>query len=713
MAQISLKHESSTLFHKNLLSLTLILILPFALHCTFQILPSGSDPLSQSISNASEESALNFNFQFDFSIKKYTFISITLPQGFAIDPAKVFCDPTCTLDVFNLRIKFSYSSGVEKLTTYSVSIFNVTNPALSGSTSPFAIIATSVNSATGQEFIFAENLNFATLGISSSLSSLYSVSFKMLDHHQEMFRNYLHSEIAKTSENLVFSLGFRVSVYTPKDISLILIFPIGSFQPDNLICLQESINLKRNLSDIRCRFNSDQRFMYIIIDNFQEDIPINDPLRFLITLRNPSYRANSTSFDMYIFKNNTNTAIAKALQIPLPEVLPNTLTKLSIAQINSEVVLSSRKVIWTLLKFSTLSTLPSSSEITIIFPKNLDLHVRSSSLADLQNSLLIYSGIAKASSESEIILKKDIISGKNRLTISNFLKHEYPQTIQLKLLLSIGDISDYSDYFLIETGSRDTSLTYTLMERDQSSLRLKILSVEVPSQHSLALSNELADASTITDIAFSFSAEVTVLENDYLILIVDDNINLSIVESHNCLALLTSTQDISQFSRDQQSRIGSDIYIKSQYCIGQNGKISMKIPFSYDIGQEIKLLLRQVIVSPSLSAEYLFDFSICRTQSSLSDETSPPSFTKFLVENMLLRRANLLNYFGNNSDKCEIYLSYTELPFFKPQNLTKLSVHFSPNVENRKGLLILKFLAPTNIISSPAYYEDTGSQDKR
>ena len=676
----------------------------------FEIVPSA---LTQSISNASEVSSLELSFHFTFAISKPTTVWVSLPQTFAIDPLKVFCDPPCALDVPNLKLSFPFSSGVEKLLTYSVSIFNVTNPALQGSTSPFAVVALALNTATGQQFIFAQNLNFGSLGISEPLARLLSVSFKMLDHHPPRFRNYLHSEIAQASEDLVFGLGFRVPVYTPKDISLRLVFPIGSFQPENLICLQQSINLRRNFSDIQCHFHSDARFMYIVIQGFREDILANEALLFLLTLRNPPRQANATTFDIYIFKNGTNTALAKALQVGLPEVLPNQLSKLSLQQVNPDVVLSGNKVVWTRLRLATLSTLPEHSEVSLVLPPHLDLHVRSSSLSDLQNSLLIFSGLEKSASGGEIALKKDSIGGRNRLTISNFQAHTFPRTVELKLLLSIGDISDYSDFFLVETGFRDQTSAYTLMERDQSSLRLRVVSVEVPSQHSLSLSNELADGVTVTDISFSFTAEVTVLAGDSLVLIVDDSVDLAVVESHKCLSRLTSTQSLADYSRSQQSQVGPHVHIKSPHCVGQNGKITMRLPFSYDIGQQIHILLQQVIVSPSLSAEYLFDFSLCRPQASATQSTESSSFRDFLLGNMLLRRTDLPDYFAGDSQNCEIYMSYTELAFFRPQNLTDLAVHFVPNVEDSPGLLTLDFLAPVDVISSLPHFVDSGNQDKR
>ena len=679
----------------------------------FQILPSEDTPILHSISNASEKSSLTLNFQFSFSISKSTTVVISLPSGFAMDPLLVSCDPACTLNVPSLRVFVNYPNGVERLTTYTVSIFNVTNPNTQGSTSPFALVANSINSATGQEFIFAENLNFASLGISKNVEDLIAVSFKMLDHHEKDFRNYYHSEIAKTSEDLVFSLGFRVPLDMSKDILLQMVFPLGSFEADNLICLQESINFTRNFSNIKCSFNSDNRFLYITIEGFESDIEASEAMRFLISLKNPSYKTDVTNFDIFIFKRGTNTALAKSLKVTLPEVLPNNLTKLNIEQTNQEIVLSGKKVVWTLLQFQTISTLPAKSQIIIVLPLNLDLHVRSTSLADLQNSLLIFSGIEKISNDIQISLKKDTFFGRNRLIISNFKEHQYPQLIQLKLLLSIGNITDFSDFFFIETGFYNSSSTYTLMERNNSTLRLKVVSVEVPSIHSLSLSNELADGSTITDVSFVFTSEITIPTNDSIVLILDDNINLHLVEPHNCLAKLTSSQNASDFTRDQQTIINSVVYIKSNYCVGQNGKITMHLPFAYNTGEDIDILLKQVIISPTLSAEYLFDISICRAVESLVEDVQSFEFRQFIIQNMLVHRQNLDNYFNSSTESCQSLVSYTELPFLKPQNLTNLKVNFIPAVESKEGFLVFQFNAPTNITSSPPYYQDAGSQETR
>jgi hypothetical protein len=592
-------------------------------------------------------------------------------------------------------------------------MYNVTNPVSQGKTSPFALMAYSTNSATGQQFLFAENLNFGSVGISESVQNLTSVSFKMLDHHENQFRNYLHSEIAKTSEDLVFSLGFRVPLDMPKEISLKLVFPLNSFQADNLICFQASVNFGKNFSNISCSFVSDQRFLYISIRDFEQDIPKDRALRFILTLANPSRMIDASSFDIFIFKNGTNTALAKSLKVTLPPVLPNHLSRLSIRQINSEIALSGMKVVWTLLEFQTVSTLPANSQLTITLPFGLDLHVRSTSISDLQNSLLIFSGINKVSNDSQILLKKDTFLGRNRLIISNFQKHDYPQLIQLKLLLSIGDISDFSDYFYIETGFFDNTMAYTLMESNTASLRLKVVSVEVPSLHSLSLSNDLADGATITDIFFNFTTEINIESNDSIILILDDNISLHLVEPHNCLAKLSSSQNADDFTRDQQTTLAGEVYIKSDYCVGQNGKITMHLPFPYTTGEEVHIILRQAIISPTLSAEYLFDISICRPHQVTSDASLSPDFRDFIVANMLILRQDISSFFESSSERCRSLISYTELPYFKPQNLTNLKASFIPNIESKEGLLVLRFNAPTNITSSPPYFQDTNAQESR
>ena len=336
------------------LFLLITLLLPYPIQSGSFTRPTTMDAIQQSIANKDEYSDYAFNIIPDTQIPIGGTLEITFPSQFALglgivmDPTlSSYCNMICGIG--NSIITFQISTPCLPGVISTFILYGVLNPSYKGGTGNFIL-----RSRKGVN-ILDENLIYGIVGIADGIQNLTS-STVALDS----------SGTSAAGSLTKYSFSFKTNQVINWNSFFMITIPSGSgfTISTNPSCSAFSINGNIISGTLVCTSKNNN----IIVTGLAADIPAAFDVGITVSLTNPTVSGTTGTFQIAIFRTNTNVIYAWSTGIKGVTITPGALDKVTFSLIDTTLIASKSKVLDYRLQFIPKNSLPLYSQISIQFP---------------------------------------------------------------------------------------------------------------------------------------------------------------------------------------------------------------------------------------------------------------------------------------------------------------------------------------------------------
>ena len=423
-----------------------------------QIVPSGSLPISNSITNRAWFSDYTFTFKLSNDLPSGGSISIEFPTQFEANLG-IAGNPTCSISPCSLSgntVSLSVSSRIPFGQEVSITINSIKNPSKSGGTGNFKL------QTFYYSYLIDMNLVFGSIGISDSPSELALVSVSVLPGS---------SDIAGDISKYLFT--FQSTVNIPAGSWMLFKYPnSGVFIPENPSCSSYSSTGLNVAGDLQCRTSA----LTVNLTGITEDLYAGSQYNIRMTGTNPQWSATLGYFAVYIFRENTNTLLAFKENVKGFLIKTSDFLETSLSALDESVELARNSIILYKLHIRAKNPVEDRGFIIVEFPTTFTMD--GDYLVWVDSGLEDFNYTDKISVEYSIPLLK--------LTISNFKAIPAERNIDIVLQLKNPSASGLSDslnvYSLRPDGKTVIDLNSTAACVEVSSLNSPDLSVSYATQ---------------------------------------------------------------------------------------------------------------------------------------------------------------------------------------------------------------------------------------
>lgn len=446
-------------------------------------------PITNTIANAGEYA--DYNFRFNLSTKLYQggFIEVTFPNqydsGLGI-PLLPSCDVDC--DRFERAVSFYFPFDLFPGVVYNVSIKNVKNPDTIGGTGQFII-----RSKRGANTLDETKIH-GILGIGGSIGTLTSTTIAVDS-----------SSASSAGDVTKYIVSFKTLDFLPNNIYVKLYLPKGAFEVSpKPSCSAFEINGNLIPGNFSCSYNAPSDS--IEIRGFSKALEPGTEAGISISMRNPTYSYTTDVFNIIIYKEGTSLAYTRKLDIKGVPITSGKITQISIQPMDSFLILSRGKQLWYRLAFKLTNPLPTGSIIEIKIPDTIGL--TEWYILGKPTSFYVETGLEDISYVNPLSIYTITISGSKYIRIENFKEQLKPEKIVIAMVITLPLNNGLSLPFEIRS-YLDSTRTYEI-DKDVSTARIDVSTINKPPSFALSVSNTVADGTTYSDFIFDITPDKTI-----------------------------------------------------------------------------------------------------------------------------------------------------------------------------------------------------------
>lgn len=549
--------------------IVVISTLSFLLKDTLQVGKITSDidlPITNTLSNKAEYADYTFRFVLETRLFQGGYIEVVFPDQFASGigiPYTATCTPaTCTKS--ERTVQFYESSDLYPGLVYSFIIKNVLNPSVIGGTGMFSIYSKK------NSVVIDQNLMFGHIGISDTINTFTS-TVAAIDSTSKSNAG----EISKVT------FSFKTQVDLPQDMYIKIEFPASTFEmttnPSTSAFPVNGVTVKGNLY-------STQENDIVKVYGFSEAQKSGSEIGFGVTVRNPKNAQTTNTFNLFSMKIGTTNAFARKTSVAGVTITAGLISQIKLKALRTDITLSKAKKAWFRLEFKLRNDLPASSYINIKIPGSFTLDTSTHSLLGTPTGYYLESGLEDESSTVELAISHTYVSDYT-IKIEKYKAVTSPDIIQVQMLLTVPTSPGLTTP--IEISSFNTSGVE--IDKDTSEARTTIISVDIPTTYSVAISSPAtADGTTIKDLTFTLKSKVGIPVSGWIKLIFGSSMSLGDVSTTNCFVWKSSNSS----------------YLSSSDCYKRDKEVFIKVTEAYPLGIDSNFQLNGVLVSPASAGSY-------------------------------------------------------------------------------------------------------------
>lgn len=429
--------------------------------------PEGELAVSNSITNAGFAADFTFTFSTAHDIPAGGVLAITFPSqfnsnlGIAGDP--ICSTGSCTLSGYTVSLVFSQSISAGKVT--SVVIYGLQNPNNSGGVGNFQLVSKY------SDYVIDMNLVFATLGISVKPSLMTLVTIGVLEGSSDIAGD-ITKYLFTFQSNQIIPAGSWLKFYFPDD---------GLYIPENPSCSSYATTGKNIVGDLQCVTTT----LTVTLTGISEDLVAGSQYNVRMTGTNTNWSASLGKFNMYVFRENTNTLFLYKENILGFEIYPSSFLEVDFGLVDDSLEISRNRIMLYRLSIRVKNPIEASGYIIINYPSTFSM--------DGDYLYWVESGLEDFSYLSTVQISYSI--PLLTLTISNFAAVAAETYISIIMQLKTPNLSGVSSNLLISTLRPDMS---TVIDQSDSQANTTVTTRTSPTITVTYTGSALAGGTSIT-----------------------------------------------------------------------------------------------------------------------------------------------------------------------------------------------------------------------
>ncbi|CAD8094793.1 unnamed protein product [Paramecium primaurelia] len=660
--------------------------------CGSILRPTGVTPIWNSVANADVQAQYIFSYVLETYLASYSQIEVQFPlqylSGLGTTQSELVCIPSCV--VSGRSVIFTYSEEMKNGTIYTASVQPIRNPATQGGTANFIL-----RSKRGDNVI-DENLIFGIIGIADAINTMVfgevvvnpTGSFYAGDYTQYILK-------FKTTTTIIYNSYMLFTVPTDFELEP---FPVCSAYPINGIQLDGTLFCSQvNQTNV------------VKIEGITGQVIGLQDYALKISMRNPKYAGTTKTFNLGIYKANTQMMFEEVKGISGVTIQAAQLQNVSMTQVQNFINSRSRIMDYE-VRFTPTFPIPAGCNIKLIFPVYMQIVQPGdyNQAGQFQMNYVKY-GLEDISEDSPIgFFYQDSI--QNYLRITNFQEMTMNNeicvvvrvinpsvegyTTPLKLYV-FQDITEYqllqsdvlyaiADVATVSAGNQNVPTTNT------NNWFLKPRTGFFPNYQDYSITNNYANGALAT-LTLNIDPSATVPKFAFVYITVPNefkvnNDTITGVNAANCKFYL---------QQNSPTLNGFVSPTNSLSCTATDQVIKAKLPFAFDVIQypsqalpaaplrnQWQIQLTNAFYTPSLNGTYFFDVTIKDTD----DLTVLDSFSYPVQINANLLTGSIVNSIPKNSKEKAIvdiqFITVLQIPSGQKQNRASdtrgfLEFHFS------------------------------------
>lgn len=380
-----------------------------------EIVPSSDMPISNSITNVGHYADFSFTFKLANDLPSGGTISIEFPTQFESNLG-IAGNPKCSITACTLTgyiVELTTPVLIKASSETTVTIFSIKNPSQAGGTGNFKLKTAYFG------FIIDMNLVFGAIGIAFEATSLSLVTVQVVPSS---------SNIAGDLSKYLFT--FQSSISISAGSWMVFTFPdSGLYIPLNPSCSSYSstgLNLKGDLQCITKGFK-------VTLTGISEDLSAGYQYNIRMSGTNPNWSTTLGYFNVYIFRENTNTLLVYKENVKGFEIKAADFLEISVLPYDSTMLVSQNSIMLYKLHLRVKNPIEDRGFIIVNFPSSFSM--------DGEYLVWIESGLEDFSYDDTVSVEYSIPLLK--LTISNFKK--VPAESNIDIVLQLKNPSEPGD----------------------------------------------------------------------------------------------------------------------------------------------------------------------------------------------------------------------------------------------------------------------------